>query len=262
LLTEWKHWPQLTHLKLAYTKLTDEQVEGLLASLTRSRGQLRLLDLESMDLGNKTAQALSRCECLTDLRSLTLSMHKIRQRGLEVLARSELLTNLRELNLSNVKLGPKGAAILARASWRHLVYLDLARTGLTDRELEELVTSGLLNEVRAMSLVGNRHLTAAALQALVGEPHLVNLRRLWLGGAVLEGDGLARLAAAQHMRLRELRLPEGTLTERELELLTTAPVFSQLHTLSIPQTSVGQELQARLRQHFGSAVRFLDRYGA
>jgi hypothetical protein len=189
---------------------------------------LRSVRLSSNRLGTPAAQAIARCQKLSNLKHLDLSGNSIAGTGLKALAGSAHLRNLSTLLLGRPpeRMRPPSAS----SCYEFLAKLDLPK-------LRQLDLSGLPIDARSMRL-------------LAGEKFRT-LTRLNLAYCHLDDVALPELLTAPALQgLIELKL-YGNNLNKGLVPLADRRVLPQLSDCTLNKKPIAQDLSRRLARRLG-----------
>ncbi|HEY7330923.1 MAG TPA: hypothetical protein VH592_25000, partial [Gemmataceae bacterium] len=218
-LVEMPHLAQLTHLNLAQTSLTLDDLRYLVHSprlaslrvlnlngnrLTHKAvsvlaegtilSSLERLWLEANLLGDAGAIALLEWPALPRLTSLSLAQNQIFASGMKAVAESPALRELVSLNLSRNVSCDEGVVALAFSSWTRLQGLNLWFNGIGDKGIRALASSEGLSQLTRLNLTANS-ITNSGARRLIEASGLPRLSRLDL----LRND----IGEAEQQRLRD-----------------------------------------------------------
>jgi uncharacterized protein (TIGR02996 family) len=183
----------LTELNLNGNRLTHEVVSVLAQSPLLS--QLEALHLDANLLGDPGAVRIREWPALPRLSRLTLRDNHLFASGVAALAQSPALAELISLDLFRNISCDAGAEALASSRYgKHLRALNLRFNGVGDKGVRALARSTELSELTWLDLTANR-ITNKGANALLDSPYLRRLARLDL----LRND----IAPAEVQKLRD-----------------------------------------------------------
>ena len=218
------HLARLSTLDLGAARLTDANVETLLASPHLTR--LSALDLASYQLTERSAVALARSPLAPRLSALSLAGSPVGDAGVAALAAAPL-ERLQALTLQGCGVGRPGLAALAGAPWLGgLTDLHLGGNDFAEADLLGLLAAPGLGRLTYLNLTGfgpGPRLGAATLRALAVHGRLDRLARLRLDGTSVPGGLLADLATSPALpALQALGLARLALAQPDLRGLLEA----------------------------------------
>jgi Leucine-rich repeat (LRR) protein len=137
--------------------------------------QLTELDLGDNELFPRELRALTGSSAFSRLRSLSLDHNpRLEDEGAQVLVAWPGLVRLRSLSLDRTGIRSAGIRALCRVPYEELVWLDLSRLCASDEDIEALVASPSMQNLRSLALRGN-FLGPRAAQALAKLEKLTEL---------------------------------------------------------------------------------------
>lgn len=249
--------------------------------------RLRVLTLNTCQLGPRGAKALADCPQMKSLVDLCLLDNYIGDEGMAALAASPYLTAIRNLRIDLNNIGPAGVEALAASAslggleclflgelWAHKIgpaagvalgrspYLTHLRALRIHDWIEALGAEGL---AQAPNLAGLAYLELCtaegpdAARALAASPYLRQLKRLRLYACDIGDEGAKALARSPVLAtLEELDLTRNELTDEAAQALAASPYLERLEKGGLDMAS-GNRLTAdgmqALRARFGEAVR-------
>jgi uncharacterized protein (TIGR02996 family) len=231
--------------------------EGAVALGRAVMPRLSSLGLVGCGLRNDDVIALARSGLFAGLRVLDLESNEIGDKGIAALAASPCAATLRILRLGDNNFGKRGLAALARpGAFPSLTTLDL-RSARKRRASSAEVTAFLAG----LNLPGLRHLDLrfwpvedGGAKALAANPTFANLVGLDLSYCRIGAEGAAALFASNHLRrLVKLELSFNS-TGKAVEALLDPAVLPNLGTCWLPG-DVPDRLKARLQD--ARDVRFI-----
>jgi hypothetical protein len=220
--------PQLTHLTLRATQLTDD----LAASILKYTPNLVALHLPHNKLSEATLRVLSHTRQLSSLTSLDLSRNdlKLESGRLLLTALTSLATAcpLRHLDLSHNPLGRSGLFSLLRSLHLlpSLTSLQLAATSL-DQDAAHLLADAAPTSLTTLDLSHNP-LGNVGVANLCRAPWLPQLTRLRLRDVLASDHAATLLCGAPLSSLVELDLRDNPLSQQAIHQLTTSALAPTL----------------------------------
>ena len=210
----------------SHNSFSASEASGGLFSSGNLKG-LQHINIESRDLGDVGAIALSLAAPLPHLDRLDIYSSNITAEGARALFESRGLSQASEIVLNYNRLGDEGVAAIASAThWKRLTRLHLR----------------------------DNHLTSAAVEALARARHLKTLTGLYLdGNRGLDDGALHALASATFLtRLEAIDMSSGRFSEEALWAFLGAPQFKKLKRCVIPRPeSYSEKLLLTLGERFG-----------
>jgi uncharacterized protein (TIGR02996 family) len=155
------------------------------AALVRS-GPLRELKLYQV---RSVVPDLAACSCLERVRVLDLESNDLGDADIELLSSSPHLGELKTLLLWCNRIGDDGVRALITGALPRLARLDLSNNTVGDGGAEALAASLLLKQLAMLDLTGNRISDTGAL-ALAASPHAAGLAWLELAKNPITPAGL------------------------------------------------------------------------
>jgi uncharacterized protein (TIGR02996 family) len=214
---------------------------------------LRKLFLGHCGLTDTAASSLVGNGCaLASLRLLWLNSNQIGLSGVTILADSQNLPSLEELSLASNPLGPAGASILARSLlWQQLAILDLSECSLGDEGVTSLAFSDS-KSLHSLDLTENGIGPDGAV-ALASGPLLAGLKSLTLDGNRINDAGVVALAESSLASgLRTLHLEDNYITDLGAVTLANSPHLNQVRSLKLNRNAIRRGGQAALKHRFGT----------
>lgn len=269
----------------ALPRILEEQA-SLQDRLAKLFAQIRVLDLNRDYLSEPTGLALLNLPKLPNLEGLHLASNALTPAGVAVLADSTILAGLTTLEFNaSSPVRDMLELLLHSPHLRRIEHLLLAGNRLGDRIVRMLIESGLLSQLRSLS-IGHVNLTADGVDELL-HADLSRLEMLDLSFNALDVDGAIRLARMpRRERLTMLNLSRTGMGDRGTAILANSPLFGQLFgidlslnriderggqalaaskqpasfgTLDLIYNPLGAETRAILSQRFGEEVCLFQR---
>jgi uncharacterized protein (TIGR02996 family) len=271
------HLKQLRELMLYYGTLTPEDAAWIAQKNPCPR-------LKRLHIGFAiTDAAIARLfggKAFTGLEGLELDTGKLSPAGLKAIATAAPLKRLKSLKISFRRIPGMAKIVAGAAFWPHLEELEVARCGLGNAGLAELLakrtklqtleaannnitTSGalaladspMLASLTKLDLWGNK-IGDKGVAALVGSPKARNLRELHLYDCKLTVSGITAIAESPHLaNLRELWIAGNKLDLKGARALAASPHLAGLISLSAGSNPNATARKA-LKQRFGPVVSF------
>lgn len=253
--------PRLTSMSLANNMLTDVEVEEIIASPWVER--LTELDLAWNDLEDHGVGALTQCDALADLTSLSLRGCPVGEQGAQELARA-VFEEIRTLDVSSTR---GVVSMNGREVTSSLLSQDAPRRYWLDALTDPAVRLRRLREINLSDL--NLMLDASDIARMESVTHLTSLETLQLANAGLTEEGVDALLTSTEFAhltqlnlnrnhdlgsaladalgrlelpaLRKLKLRECGLTDADIARLADAPCLARLEVLDLRNNDLSAE---------------------
>lgn len=164
---------------------------------------------------------------------------------LEALARAPFIPQLLDLTLNGSPLDGQGARGLFERLGE-LQHLDLRDARLGPEPIAALAPK--LRRARRLHLASNP-MSDAGLLALLKAGALDSVEDLWLSSCGLTDASAHALAEASLPKLRGLWIDSNAMTDEGIATLIRAPLFAQLHGVSLYRFGIGDRTKALLAGH-------------
>lgn len=166
---------------------------------TLDPGNVCILDLSTTGIGFTAMEALAQSPLLKQLTQLKLRECYIRDTGVDHLCRANAMDRMEELDLEVCQITDDGLKLLAESSYLgELRVLRLAdNSGVSDRGIDELVRSPLLEQLEVLDL-HRTHVGTAGMVALAATPRARNLTMLRANVHQVGISGAQALVESEH----------------------------------------------------------------
>jgi hypothetical protein len=203
--------------------------EGLISLTQHSAwaASLRALDISNTGITENAMLSLARS--FSNILILDVSNNAIEDSGIKFLANSGIAQRLRNLYANHTRLTSAGIRVIA-TSFTQLNELEIARNGLGDSGIEELMQARFLNTITSLNISEN-NLTAITAQSLV-RCAFTRLQTLNIARNHLGDNGFDALAEAPFaLNLQSLNVLATGITGSSVN--TIYKFVPQLHNLFI-----------------------------
>jgi uncharacterized protein (TIGR02996 family) len=188
------------------------------------------------------------------LKVLDLSGNRLNAEQLTRLLAAPALAVVGELDLSDNNLRAESLRAITAARLPHLRSLHLLRTQPEEAGVRALAASGLLGELRSLTLGGN-NLPPGAAVVLGASPYVANLRVLDLRENRLGDIGATALAVSPHFRnLVHIDLASNLIEDDGADALAESSHLAGLICLDLHGNVISPPAAARLKRRFGERV--------
>ena len=227
------HLKQLRELMLYYGTLTPRDAAWIAEENPCPR--LKRLHL-GFEITDEALKELFGGRAFTGLEELELDTGKLSPAGLKAIATAAPLKRLKSLKIAYRRIPGIAKIVAGAAFWPHLEELEVARCGLGNAGLAEL----LAKRTRLQTLdAANNNITTAGALALADSPVLASLKNLNLWGNKIGDKGVAALVGSPKARnLRELDLSECKLTLAGLTAIAESPHLANLRELCVSSNDI------------------------
>ncbi|HSQ57299.1 MAG TPA: TIGR02996 domain-containing protein [Gemmata sp.] len=226
-------------------------IGGNLAAVLQNSYLSRLneLKIHASYQGEVLAQAITRAQNLSGLKSLELSRNRFEDDAILQLSSSPILANLEELDLKENEFGETGARALAASPHLGcLRKLELKGNRLGPGGAEAIAGSERLAELRSLGLarneIGNARLRSANRASELLRIPVLDLSENGLNAAMLQLilTRPAGAAAPEAVRLTDLTLSNNDLLGNDgARVLARCPDLARLQVLRLARCDIGDE---------------------
>lgn len=226
-----KHLGKIRTLDIGDNRLLDDNhLDHLIGFENES---LKILRLNSCDLGSKSLSNLSSWPMVQVLETCDLTSNRMGEDGFAELAKANFC-QLNRLFLADNFLGDAGIVQFADATnWRKLTTLSLAHNGIGHLGMEALSFATHLENLRVINLAGNP-IGDTGLAALASGKWLTNIEELFLSQTDITDSGIKSLLDSDLSdHLTKLNFWGNQITDTGAELLANCEQLSSLTDLYI-----------------------------